>query len=119
MLLEINVQFRNSLVQVQLIVTERGLVSELVLPVVFALLLDGVVAQVDLPVEGIHIEQLSRCAQIAIQVVVPLEMAVDRSDEGKAADIELPAFEESGVLDVLLENECSCAIARLYYVSDL
>ena len=113
---EIYPELREVLVQVRLVLSERDLVTHLVLPVVLSLLLDGIIRQMNEAVV-----QLARgniilgragpdvaatlLRELIGVVKVALYLPIHCGEHAIAPDVEFPSLVQLGSLNVLLQDE--------------
>ena len=82
------------------------LVAIFKLPVVFCLLLDCIVCQMDELIGNIIKRVLSTArSNVTVLVTVPFQVAIDACEHTKAPKVELAPMHEQRVVDILLDDE--------------
>jgi hypothetical protein len=90
------------------------LIIILKLAILFSLLLDGIVGEVDeLVLEVLQAELLAGCADVALLVPVPLYHSVDCRQQDVAAKVEFTLVVKERVLEIFLDYYCSFVYASL------
>ena len=106
------------LVDVLLEVLVRYLVAVFVLAVVFTLLLDSVIRQMDEPVlQIVQVKFLARSSDVPVLIEVALHPPVDRSHHPVHTDIKLPAIDEQRSLNVFLNDMCVFLLVHRHNLS--
>ena len=91
------------LIEVPLEVFDRELVVSFKLAVIFSILLNGIVGEVDVfDVKVVQVKSLGGGAQVAVIVEVTLQDAIDRSHHAESSNVKLSSINEEGSIDILL-----------------
>ena len=97
-------------VQVPLEIADAQFVRCLKFAVVFVVLLNCIVGQMDHPVHISQIKLITRGTEVAIAVHVALQQAIDAGKHGKCPHVELPIGYQQRLVNVQLYYACAVAV---------